>query len=92
VLGLAFAIDITYCVFLIVLTLYCCFTSNTKVRESWVTPDGEALEQWTAMLELGVPGVFVYIVDYGSFEAIALFSGLLGIVELSTMGILLIVN
>jgi Na+-driven multidrug efflux pump len=44
VVGLAFAIDITYCLFLLTMTLYCVFTSNTKVRDSWVTPDGEALE------------------------------------------------
>lgn len=92
VIGLSLAIDCTYTTFLTVLTLYCCFTSNQKIRSAWVAPDSEMLEGWSEMLELGIPGVLVYMIDFGSFEAIALFSGLIGIVELSTMGIILIVN
>ena len=53
-------------------------------------PDMLALEGWTQILELGLPGMFVYFIDFGSFEMIALMSGLIGVVELSTMGIILI--
>ena len=92
VIGLAFAINITYTTFLVVITLYCLLTSNSKIREAWVPFSSESLEGWSQVLELGVPGVFVYFIDFGSFEAIALMSGLIGIVELSTMGIVLIAN
>jgi Na+-driven multidrug efflux pump len=92
VVGLAFAINLTYGSFLVMITLYCSFTRNEKIREAWVVPDAETLEGWGSVLELGIPGVFVYFIDFGSFEAIALFSGMIGIIELSTMGILLIVN
>lgn len=90
VLGLAIAIDITYSLLLLMLTSYCVFTSNEKIREAWVMPDMLALEGWTQILELGLPGMFVYFIDFGSFEIIALMSGLIGVVELSTMGIILI--
>ena len=92
VIGLAFAINITYAGFLLAITLYCVFTRNSKIREAWVTMNSDSLEGWTGVLELGIPGVCVYFIDFGSFEAIALMSGLIGIVELSTMGIVLIAN
>lgn len=92
VLGLAVAIDITYACFLFVITTYCCFTKNEKIRGAWTAPDRESLEGWTQILSLGLPGVFIYVIDWGSFEMIALMSGLLGVVELSTMGIILILN
>ena len=91
VLGLALAIDITYTLCFLVITGYCIKTKNETVRAAWVTPNEESLEGWTALLELGIPGVLVYFIDFGSFEAAAIFSGLIGIVELSTMGIILIV-
>ena len=90
VLGLAIAIDITYSLLLLMLTSYCVFTNNEKIREAWVMPDMLALEGWTQIQELGLPGMFVYFIDFGSFEMIALMSGLIGVVELSTMGIILI--
>ncbi len=47
VIGLAFAINVTYASFLIVITLYCMLTSNSKIREAWVPFSGESLEGWS---------------------------------------------
>ena len=92
VLGLSIAIDVTYTLCFLAITCYCTWTKNEKVRAAWLAPNEESLEGWSAVLQLGIPGVLVYFIDFGSFEAVAIFSGIIGIVELSTMGIILIVN
>ena len=41
-------------------------------------------------MELAVPGAFLYMVEWSACEGLILFSGLIGVAEQSTLGILLI--
>ena len=90
VFGLAFAINITYSTFLTAITLYSCFTKRRTVRDAWFMPSLESFHDWVKIFELGIPGSLMYFVDWSAFEILALMSGLIGVIELSTMGIILV--
>ena len=90
VYGLALAINITYTGFLAAITGYSCLTKNDDVRKSWFWPSKESFKDWGRIFALGVPSSVMYFVDWSSFEILALMSGILGVEELSTVGIILV--
>ena len=90
VYGLAYAINITYTSFFFAITLYSFFTRNPHVRKAWFAPTRESFKDWGQIIALGVPGSFMYFVDWSSFEILALMSGLVGVVDLSMMGTILV--
>jgi Na+-driven multidrug efflux pump len=88
IFGLAIAINITYTGYLMAISSYSCLTKKEDVREAWFWPNNDSLKDWGTIFELGVPSSVMYFVDWSSFEIIALMSGLLGVVELSTVGVI----
>ena len=88
--GLSYAIDISYTAFFIMITLYSHFTSNEQIREAWFLPSRESFKEWGIIINLGIPGCFMYFVDWSSFEVIALMAGLVGVADAATIGVILV--
>lgn len=90
--GLAISGDIN-CLFLFVsLTLYCHFTSNAKIRQAWSLPDQSSIRGWMTILEIGIPGILLYFIDWSCINSLAIFSGMIGVADLSTMSCILIIG
>ena len=72
------------------ISLYSSTTSLKKVRDAWIMPNRESFKEWREILEIGIPGVLMYMTEWSACEGLILMSGLIGVAELSTMGIILV--
>jgi len=91
IVGLALSHDLI-CLFLFAaLTLYCHYTSNPKIRQAWSLPDRESFKGWTTILDIGLPGILLYFIDWSCINSLAIFSGMLGVADLSAMSCILII-
>ena len=88
--GLAYAIDISYTAFFVMITLYSHFTTNEQIREAWFLPGRESFKEWRLIINLGIPGCFMYFVDWSSFEVIALMAGAVGVADQATIEVILV--
>lgn len=90
VFGVCIAMTVTDLFLLGSISLYSSKTSLKKVRDAWVLPNRESFKEWREILEIGIPGVLMYMVEWSACEGLILMSGLIGVAELSTMGIILV--
>lgn len=88
--GVNIGMIITYSFLLASITLYSSYMKNPEVREAFHMPSSESFKGWWPIVELAVPGAFLYMVEWSACEGLILFSGLIGVAEQSTLGILLI--
>jgi multidrug resistance protein, MATE family len=90
--GLAYSMSINYFLYFLFLSLYCHFVTNPTVRKAWSLPDLDSLHSWSSLLELGVPGVLLYFVDWGCVYSLGFLSGLIGVLELSVLSCVLTIQ
>lgn len=89
-IGVNLSIFITYSFLFVFITLYSTYIKNTDVREAFHAPSMESFKEWWQIVELAVPSAFLYMVEWTACEGLILFSGLIGVTEQSTLGIILI--
>jgi len=92
VFGLPIGFAISEFILFMVTSLYCHFTSNKTVRQVWSLPGLDSFSQWREILDLGLPGAFLYFIDWGAIYSLGLFSGLMGVAELTTMTCVLVIQ
>ena len=90
VFGVCIAMTATDLFLLGSISLYSSTTSLKKVRDAWIMPNRESFKEWREILEIGIPGVLMYMTEWSACEGLILMSGLIGVAELSTMGIILV--
>ena len=88
--GVNLAMFITYTFLFVSITLYSSFMKNPDVRKAFHAPNAESFKEWWMIIELAVPGAFLYMVEWVACEGLIIFSGLIGVAEQSTFGIILI--
>jgi MATE family multidrug resistance protein len=88
--GVNISIFITYVLLLIAMTVATVMIKNPEVQKAWVWPNRESFRDWWEITVLAVPGAFLYMVEWTACEGLVIFSGLIGVAELSAFGILMI--
>jgi multidrug resistance protein, MATE family len=61
-----------------------------EVQKAWVLPNKESFKDWWEIIALALPGAFLYLVEFTACEGLVIFSGLIGVAELSAFGLLMI--
>jgi len=88
--GVNISIFVTYVLLLIAMTVATVMMKNPEVQKAWVWPNRESFRDWWEITVLAVPGAFLYMVEWTACEGLVIFSGLIGVAELSAFGILMI--
>jgi MATE family multidrug resistance protein len=92
VTGLAISMNINYFMYFILLSIYCHFVNNPTIRKAWSLPGLDAWRHWGNLLELGMPGVLLYFIDWGCIYSLGFLSGLIGVAELTVMSCVLTIQ
>ena len=88
--GVTISMFLTYLFLLFAITVYCSVMTNLDVRKAWVFPNRDSFKDWWEIIELAVPGAFLYMIEWSACEGLIMFSGMIGVAEQSTLGIILI--
>lgn len=88
--GVNISMIITYVLLLLALTVATICTKNPDVQKAWVWPNRDSFRDWWEIVVLAVPGAFLYMVEWTACEGLVIFSGMIGVAELSAFGLLMI--
>ena len=74
----------------LMLSILSFFTSRIKkIKEAWFWFDHDTFTEWGEYFELGIPGIAMFGLEWGAYEILSLFAGEIGVLELSTISLLL---